>query len=138
MEKLVYIGVAAKEDEYVNFAAELHKTLAKSIQVNKTKQSQEFTVKFGSRGSVLKKVNQKLVMVEANMDVKISDFDVTVEMLKKDFATGQKLKSATNAAVSVLGFKDDWERDLALDTLANTISADMAISMGNFKILRPQ
>jgi hypothetical protein len=136
MEKLVStLGVAAKEeDEYVNFAAELHKTLAKSIQVaNKTKQSQEFTVKFGSRGSVLKKVNQKLVMVEANMDVKISDFDVTVEMLKKDFATGQKLKSATNAAVSVLGFKDDWERDLALDTLANTISADMAISMGNFK-----
>jgi hypothetical protein len=44
----------------------------------------------------------------------------------------KKLKSATNAA-SVLGFKDDWERDLALDTLANTISADMAISMGNFK-----
>jgi hypothetical protein len=59
MEKLVStLGVAAKEeDEYVNFAAELHKTLAKSIQVaNKTKQSQEFTVKFGSRGSVLKKL----------------------------------------------------------------------------------
>jgi hypothetical protein len=36
----------------------------------------------------------------------------------------KKLKSATNAA-SVLGFKDDWERDLALDTLANTISADI-------------
>jgi hypothetical protein len=39
MEKLVStLGVAAKEeDEYVNFAAELHKTLAKSIQVaNKT------------------------------------------------------------------------------------------------------
>jgi hypothetical protein len=35
MEKLVStLGVAAKEeDEYVNFAAELHKTLAKSIQV---------------------------------------------------------------------------------------------------------
>jgi hypothetical protein len=46
---------AAKEDEYVNFAAELHKTLAKSIVANKTKQSQEFTVKFGSRG-VLKKL----------------------------------------------------------------------------------
>jgi hypothetical protein len=26
---------------------------------------------------VFEKVNQKLVMVEANMDVKISDFDVT-------------------------------------------------------------
>jgi hypothetical protein len=40
-------------------------------------------------------INQR--WFEANMDVKISDFDVTVEMLKKDFATGQKLKSATNA-----------------------------------------
>jgi hypothetical protein len=38
---------------------------------------------------VFEKVNQKLVMVEANMDVNL-DFDVTVEMLKKDFATGSK------------------------------------------------
>jgi hypothetical protein len=49
-----------------------------------------------------------------------------LKCLRKILQLVKKLKSATNAAVSVLGFKDDWERDLALDTLANTISADMA------------
>jgi hypothetical protein len=44
----------------------------------------------------------------------------------------KKLKSATNAAVSVLGFKDDWERDLALDTL-QTLFLLIWLSMGNFK-----
>jgi hypothetical protein len=134
MEKLVStLGVAAKEeDEYVNFAAELHKTLAKSIQLTKQNNHKNLQLSL-VLVVVFEKVNQKLVMVEANMDVKISDFDVTVEMLKKILQLVKKLKSATNAAVSVLGFKDDWERDLALDTLANTISADMAISMGNFK-----
>jgi hypothetical protein len=39
-------------------------------------------------------------MVEANMDVKISDFDVTVEMLKKDFATGQKIKISNKCRIS--------------------------------------
>tara|TARA_R110000782_G_scaffold15939_3_gene46112 strand:- start:7657 stop:8790 length:1134 start_codon:yes stop_codon:yes gene_type:complete len=129
------MGVSAKsEDDYVNLAAELQKTLATATQIaNKTKQSEDFTVKFGTRQNVLKKVNQKLVMVETGMDIKISDFDATVEMLKKDYATGQKLNSATTAAKSVLGFAGDWERDYALEVITSTISADIAISAGNFR-----
>ena len=72
-------------------------------------------------------------MVETGMDIKISDFDVTVEMLKKDYATGQKLNAATSAAKSVLGFSSDWERDYALEVITSTINSDIAISAGNFK-----
>ena len=129
------MGVAAKsEDAWVDMAAELQKTLAKATQVaNKMNQSKDFTVKFGTRQNVLKKVNQKLVMVETSMDIKISDFDATVDMLKTDYATGQKLNAATTAAKNAMGFSSDWERDYALEVITSTITNDIAISSGNFK-----
>lgn len=129
------MGMAAKgEDAWVDMAAELQKTLAKATQVaNKMNQSKDFTVKFGTRQNVLKKVNQKLVMVETSMDIKISDFDATVDMLKTDYATGQKLNAATTAAKNAMGFSSDWERDYALEVITSTISNDIAISSGNFK-----
>jgi hypothetical protein len=129
------MGVAAKgEDAWVDMAAELQKTLAKATQVaNKMNQSKDFTIKFGTRQNVLKKVNQKLVMVETSMDIKISDFDATVDMLKTDYSTGQKLNAATTAAKNAMGFSSDWERDYALEVITSTISNDIAISSGNFK-----
>lgn len=129
------MGMAAKgEDAWVDMAAELQKTLAKATQIaNKMNQSRDFTVKFGTRQNVLKKVNQKLVMVETSMDIKISDFDATVDMLKTDYATGQKLNAATTAAKNAMGFSTDWERDYALEVITSTISNDIAISSGNFK-----
>jgi hypothetical protein len=96
-------------------------------------QSRDFTIKFGTRQNVLKKINQKLVMVETAMDIKIADFDATVDMLKKDYAVGQKMNAATTAAKNAMGFSSDWERDYALEVITSTISADIAISSGNFK-----
>ena len=72
-------------------------------------------------------------MVETGMDIKISAFDTTVEMLKKDFNFGQKLNSATTAAKSALGFDKDWKRDYAFEVINTTIANDIAISSGNFK-----
>ena len=72
-------------------------------------------------------------MVETSMDIKISDFDATVDMLKTDYATGQKLNAATTAAKNAMGFSSDWERDYALEVITSTISNDIAISSGNFK-----
>lgn len=134
-DMIAKMGVAAKgEDDYVTLAARWQKELATATQIaNKTKQSQEFTVKYGTRVNVLKKVNQKLVMAETAMEIKISDFDTTVEMLKKDYNFGQKLNSATTAVKSVLGNKSDWERDYALEVINSTIDADVASSIGNFK-----
>jgi hypothetical protein len=136
MDKMVTnMGVDAKsEDAYVDLVAELQKTLATATQVaNKMNQSKDFTIKFGTRQNILKKVNQKLVMVETSMDIKISDFDATVEMLKNDYATGQKLNAATTAAKNAMGFSSDWERDYALEVITSTISNDIAITSGNFK-----
>jgi len=128
-------GVEAKsDDEYVNKASDLQKTLAEAQRVaNKLTQAKDFVQKYGSRAAIMKKMGQKLTMVETAMEIKVSDFDATVEMLKKDYEFGQKSNAATSAAKSALGFTKGWEFDYALDVVTSTISADIAITAGNLK-----
>jgi hypothetical protein len=128
-------GVAAKgEDDYVNLAAELQKLLAEAQRVaNKLNQSKDFVQKYGSRANVMKKMSQKLTLVETAMDIKIQDFDATIDMLKKDYEFGQKSNAATTAAKSAMGFTKGWEFDYALDVVTSTIAADIAITAGNLK-----
>lgn len=128
-------GIDAKtDDDYVNLAAEFQKTLAEAQRVsNKMNQAKDFVQKYGSRANVMKKLGQKLTMVETAMEIKIHDFDATIEMLKKDYAFGQKANAATSAAKSVLGFSNGWEFDYALDVVTSTIAADIAMTAGNLK-----
>lgn len=128
-------GIDAKTDDtYVNYAAEFQKTLAEAQRINnKREQSKGFVQKYGSRAAIMKKLSQKLTMVETAMEIKVSDLDATIEMLKKDYAFGQKANAATSAAKSALGFTKGWEFDYALDVVTSTISADIAMTAGNLK-----
>lgn len=129
------MGVDAKsEDEYVNRASELQKILAEAQRVaNKLNQSKDFVQKYGSRAAIMKKMGQKLTMVETVMDIKIQDFDATIDMLKKDYEFGQKSNAATSAAKSAMGFTKGWEFDYALDVVTSTIANDIAITAGNLR-----
>ena len=129
------MGVDAKsEDDYVNRASDLQKILAEAQRVaNKLNQSKDFVQKYGSRAAIMKKMGQKLTMVETVMDIKIQDFDATVDMLKKDYEFGQKSNAATTAAKSAMGFTKGWEFDYALDVVTSTIAADIAITAGNLR-----
>ena len=125
---------ARSSDEYVNKQADLSKLLADSQRiVNKMSQSKDFVQKYGTRGLVMKKMSQKLVMVEASMDIKIADFDATVEMLKKDYDFAEKSRAATDAAKSAMLFDKSWELDYALDVVTATIASDIAITSGNLR-----
>ncbi len=128
-------GVAAKgEDPYVNKTAELQKVLAESVRVaNRLKQSAEFKQKYGARGNIMKKMGQKLVLVETVMEIKIADFDATVEFLHKDYEFAQKSNAATTAAKGAMGFSKGWEFDYALETITATIAADTAMTSGNLR-----
>lgn len=128
-------GIAAKQtDEWVNGNSDLVKLLSDSSRIaNKLNQSKDFVQKYGSRAAVMKKFNQKLVMVETNMEIKIADFDATIEMLKKDFEFSQKSRAATDAAKSAMGFTKGWELEYALDVVTSTIASDIAITAGNLK-----
>lgn len=128
-------GVAAKaEDDYVNYNAELQKILGQSTQtIAKLNQSKDFVQKYGSRASIMKKFLQKMTMAETSMEIKISDFDVTIEMLKKDYTFGQKANAATSAAKSALSSSKGWEFDYAFEVVTSTIAADIANTAGNLR-----
>jgi hypothetical protein len=129
------MGPAAKaEDEYVNHASDLQKVLAEAQRVaNQLNQSKDFVQKYGSRAAIMKKMGQKLVMVETAMDIKVLDFDATIKMLKKDYEFGQKSNEATTAAKSAMLFSKGWEFDYALEVVTSTIAADIAMTSGNLK-----
>lgn len=129
------MGQAAKgEDAYVSLAADFQKINAEALRViNKMKQSSDFVQKYGVRAHIMKKMSQKLTMVEAAMDIKIADFDATIDMLKKDYDFGQKANQATSAAKSAMLFSKGWEFDYALDVVTSTIAADIAATSGNLK-----
>ena len=128
-------GEAVKqEDEYVNTSAALTKILSDAQRVAiEMNQSKDFIQKYGSRANIMKKMGQKLTMVETSMEIKVLDFDATVKMLKKDYEFGEKSRQATDAAKSALGFTKGWELDYALEVVTNTIAEDIAITSGNLK-----
>jgi hypothetical protein len=122
------------EDEYVNLSADFQKVNAEALRVsNKLNQAKDFVQKYGSRANIMKKMGQKLVMVETAMEIKISDFDATVEMLKKDYAFAQKSNAATTAAKNAMGFTKSWELDYALEVVTSTIASDIAMTAGNLR-----
>lgn len=136
LEEMVRTGGAdaRNSDAYVEGQAELIKMLADSQRMmNKLAQSKDFITKYGTRAAVMKKMGQKLVMVEASMEIKIADFDATVEMLKKDYDFAQKSRAATDAAKSAMLFDKSWELDYALDVVTATIASDIYITSGNLR-----
>lgn len=128
-------GVAAKgTDEYVNLSAEFMRTVSDSQRVSAAlQQAKDFVQKYGVRAATMGKFGQKLTMVETSMDIKILDFDATIEILKKDYDFAEKSKNATNAAKSAMLFTKGWELDYAIDVVTSTISSDIAITSGNLK-----
>lgn len=129
------LGPSAKtEDDYVNLASEFQKKLAELQRtLNKVNQSKDFMEKYKAREAVMKKMGQKLTMVETAMEIKIADFDATVEFLKTDYEFAQKSNAATYAAKSAIGFSSGWERDYALEVIAESIATDTAMTSGNLK-----
>jgi len=128
-------GVEAREsDEYVNLNSEYIKALSKSDVVrNKLIQAKDFVTKYGTRAAIMKKFTQKLKMVETGMEIKLSDFDATIEILKKDYEFASKSRLATESAKSAMLFTKSWELEYALDVVTTTIAEDIAITSGNLR-----
>jgi ElaB/YqjD/DUF883 family membrane-anchored ribosome-binding protein len=126
-------GAAAKgTDDYVHTHSEYLKTVSDaSRKSHELEQEKDFVRKYGSRAAVMKKLSQKLLMVETSMDIKILDFDATIDILKKDYAFAQKSREATESAKSVLGMTTGWELEYALDVVTTTIAEDIAVTAGN-------
>lgn len=126
-------GEAAKEsDEYVEVQTELMKTLSDAQRTSHLlNQSTDLIRKYGTRAHVIGKLDRKLNMVETAIDIKIADFEVSIDMLKKEFAFAQAAKDATQQAKSAMLFTKGWELDYALDVVTSTVAMDLATTREN-------
>jgi hypothetical protein len=133
LDEMLKTGPAVKgEDSYVNLNAEWAKVLSEAERMrHRFAQAKDHVQKYGVRAAILKKMSQKLVMVGVAIDNKLADFDLTVEILKKEYAFAQKSREATESAKSAMGFTKTWELEYALDVVTSTIAEDIAITAGN-------
>lgn len=126
-------GEAAKEtDEYVELQTGLMKTLSEGQRISHMlNQSTGLVRKYGSRAHVIGKLDRKLNMVDAAMEIKIADFEVSIDMLKKEYAFAQAAREATDQAKSAMLFTKGWELEYAMDVVTSTISMDLATTQEN-------
>ncbi|WP_207513063.1 hypothetical protein [Longitalea luteola] len=127
------MGAAAKDsDEYVELQTNIMKTLSEAQRVSHMlNQSTGLVRKYGSRAHVIGKLDRKLNMVDTAMEIKIADFEVSIDMLKKEYAFAQAAKDATEQAKSAMLFTKGWELEYALDVVTNTIELDLATTKEN-------
>ncbi|HUM46200.1 MAG TPA: hypothetical protein PLD84_04700, partial [Chitinophagales bacterium] len=131
MERLS--GASAKDsDEYVELQTGMMKTLSEAQRVSHMlNQSTSLVRKYGSRAHVIGKLDRKLNMVDTAMEIKIADFEVSIDMLKKEYAFAEAAKQATEQAKSAMLFTKGWELEYALDVVTNTIALDLAVTKEN-------
>lgn len=124
---------AAKDsDAYVELQTGLMKTLSEAQRVSHLlNQSTGLVRKYGSRAHVIGKLDRKLNMVDTAMEIKIADFEVSIDMLKKEYAFAAAAREATEQAKSAMLFTKGWELEYALDVVTNTIALDLATTKEN-------
>ena len=134
MERIVgEKGSAGKDtDEYVELHSALAKKLSESQRIShQLDQSKSFIQKYGSRANVMGKLDRKLTLAGTAIDIKISDFEVTIKMLEKEYQFAKTARAATEGAKSAMHFTKDWELEYALDVVTETIAMDIARTQEN-------
>lgn len=134
MERIVTEkGSAGKDtDEYVELHSALAKKLSESQRVtHQLEQSKSFIKKYGTRANVMGKLDRKLTLAGTAIDIKISDFEVTIKMLQKEYEFAKSARAATEGAKSAMHFTKDWELEYALDVITETIAMDIARTQEN-------
>jgi hypothetical protein len=123
---------AKETDEYVESQTGLMKTLSEAQRISQMlNQSTSLVRKYGSRAHVIGKLDRKLNMVDTAMEIKIADFDVSIDMLKKEYAFAEAARQATDQAKSAMLFTKGWELEYALDVVTDTINMDLATTKEN-------
>lgn len=132
LEQKAGVEQARESDAYVELQTGLMKTLSEAQRVSHMlNQSTGLVRKYGSRAHVIGKLDRKLNMVDTAMEIKIMDFEVSIDMLKKEYAFANAAREATEQAKSAMGFTKGWELEYALDVVTNTIALDLAVTQEN-------
>jgi predicted nucleic acid-binding Zn-ribbon protein len=132
MEQSMGVAAAKETDEYVEMQTGIMKVLSEAQRVSHMlNQSTGLVRKYGSRAHVIGKLDRKLNMVDTAMEIKIADFEVSIDMLQKEYAFAEAARNATEQAKSAMLFTKGWELEYALDVVTNTIALDLATTKEN-------
>jgi hypothetical protein len=127
-------GGTKDSDEYVELDKEWMIAVSDGNRLeNKYQQAKTHTITYGSRAAVMGSLDRKLVLVGTSIDIKIDDFDATIEILKKEFEYAKNARLATETAKDAMLFANGWELDYALEVVTNTIIDDIANTAANLK-----
>ncbi len=128
-------GDAVKhEDEYLLDKTDFENHLKESARVERAiEKSKVYVQKYGSRGLIMKQVGNKIFLAENGVNQKIIDFDITVNDLKQEYRFADLSSKATTAAKQALSKEQSWELEYATNLITSTISADIAITIGNLR-----
>lgn len=125
---------AKNTDEYTHYNKEWMEEVANGTRLmSKYQQAKIHTVKYGARAHTMGTLDRKLVLVGTSIDIKIDDFDSTVEILKKDYEFAKNSREATQSAKDAMRFTSEWEVDYALEVVTDTIIDDIANTAANLR-----
>jgi hypothetical protein len=126
-------GDAGKyDDEYLKHYTDRQKLKGETRRAtNFLEQKEDFVRKYGMRNATLKRFGQKLLLIDSDMEIKILDFDATIEILEDDYKFAKEARAATSAAKSAMHFDENWELEYAIEVVTETIARDVAITAGN-------
>lgn len=108
-------------------------TLGSAVQRDMAQkdQQQNFVRKYGIRANTIQKLSNKLILVGAQMDIKVLDFDATIDILKREYDFAQSAREATQTAKNALLSTEGWEVEYAMDVVTTTIAQDIAMTTAN-------
>jgi len=132
--KLLSEGGTKDTDEYVELDRQWMVAVSNGERLkNKYEQAKEHTIKYGARAAVMGKLDRRLVLVGTSIDIKIDDFDATVEILKKESKFAAAAKNATETAKDAILFTTGWELDYAIEVVTESIINDIATTASNLR-----
>ena len=121
-----------ESDEYTDVVNDIEITVSEAERATYLyNQAKDFTDKYGARGLIMAKLDTKLKRVANKIDIKIMDFDTTIQILKNDYEFAEKSRQATDAAKSAMLFDSSWELDYAMEVITSTIASDLSITQSN-------
>jgi len=133
-ERLLANGGTKDTDEYVNLDKDWMLAVSNGRRLeNKYDQAKEHTIKYGARAHVMGTLDRKLILVGTSIDIKIDDFQATIDILKKESEYAANARQATESAKDAMLFTNGFELDYALEVVTETIINDIANTAANLR-----
>lgn len=103
-----------------------------TIKMARFNSANELVMKYGQRANTLNEVGKKLDIAEIGMDIKKSQMETSIDILKADYEFAKTGKEATSSAKTVLGLTNSMEADYAMKYVTQRIGDDINAMMANF------